>query len=738
MDVTSPEHDARVTAVRVAAAVSGLIIAFQVAGRATRDALFLSTHDVTALPRMILIASAVAIAAAVLMARPLTRFGPHRAVTALFAASAVVLLAEWALMATAPGLVAILLFLHINTVGALLVSGFWSAVNERFDPRSARKAIGTIGAAGTIGGLIGGVIAERAAVLLSVAAMLPLLAALHLAAAFLLPRLAPPPDAARHGEASDGGLASGVRVVAGSSYVRVLLLVVLLTTIAEGLLDYVFKVQAAAAASDGAPLLRLFALFYTFVSLFSVVLQAGFSRRALGRWGLARTAGSLSWVTAAGAAAALAVPGLVSALLARGAEAVTRNSLYRSAYELLFTPLPEDQKRAAKPLIDVGVLRIGDAAAAAVIQLLLFAAAGIAPTIMLGLALGLGVAGIALALPLHTGYVATLERSLLSRAVQLDMADVEDETTRSTLLLTAAGATRGGAVTAPPGVLEHEAGPHSLVPPDPGLARIERLRARNAAVVRTALASRPLEAAHVPHAIALLAWSDVAPDATRALQAVATRHTGQLVDALLDAEQEFTVRRRLPDVLAHARSPRALEGLLLGLEDKRFEVRVRCGRALARLVGGTAELAVSQERVFSAVIREAAVDRQVWESQRLLDQADDAEAGFVDEVLKDRASRSLEHVFTLLSLALPRQPLQVAFRGLHTDDAQLRGTALEYLEASLPVPVREKLWPVLDARSAPRGTAALRPREAIVADLLRSQQSIADHLAAVTRRAGAR
>jgi ATP:ADP antiporter, AAA family len=473
------------------------------------------------------------------------------------------------------------------------------------------------------------------------------------------------------------------------------------------------------------------------VSLLSVVVQAGFSRRALARWGLARTAGSLSWVTAAGAAAALAAPGLVSALVARGAEAVTRNSLYRSAYELLFTPLPEEQKRAAKPLIDVGVLRIGDAAAAAVIQLLILGAAGVAPTVMLALALGLGVAGIALALPLHTGYVATLERSLLSRAVQLDLADVEDETTRSTLLLTAAGATHSGAVTAPPGQLDHQAGPHSLVPPDPVLARIERLRARNAAVVRLALSSRPLEAAHVPHAIALLAWSEVAPDATRALQAVATRHTGQLVDALLDGDQEFTVRRRLPDVLAHARSSRAVEGLWLGLEDKRFEVRVRCGRALAKITGSAAGLAVSQERVFDAIMREAAVDRQVWESQRLLDQADDAEAGFVDEVLKDRASRSLEHVFTLLSLALPRQALQVAFRGLHTSDAQLRGTALEYLEASLPGPIRERLWPMLDVGSAPRAPAAPRPREAIVADLLRSQESIAAQLAALQRGPGA-
>ncbi len=43
-------------------------------------------------------------------------------------------------------------------------------------------------------------------------------------------------------------------------------------------------------------------------------------------------------------------------------------------------------------------------------------------------------------------------------------------------------------------------------------------------------------------------------------------------------------------------------------------------------------------------------------------------------------SQSLAHVFTLLSLVLPREPLQIAFRSLHADDRQLRGTALEYLE----------------------------------------------------------
>ena len=71
---------------------------------------------------------------------------------------------------------------------------------------------------------------------------------------------------------------------------------------------------------------------------------------------------------------------------------------------------------------------------------------------------------------------------------------------------------------------------------------------------------------------------------------------------------------------------------------------------------------------------------------------------------------------------LPREPLQIAFRSLHTDDEQLQGTALEYLEGVLPPPIRQRLWPFLETPAARRGSA--RPREEVMAELLRSNHSI--------------
>jgi hypothetical protein len=105
----------------------------------------------------------------------------------------------------------------------------------------------------------------------------------------------------------------------------------------------------------------------------------------------------------------------------------------------------------------------------------------------------------------------------------------------------------------------------------------------------------------------------------------------------------------------------------------------------------------------------------------------------VDELLRDRASRSLEHVFTLLSLVLPRQPLKIAFRGLHTTDPAMRGTSLEYLELMLPREIRDSLWPFLESRTTPESSTP--DRDAVMERLLKSNESIEMELTEL-RRAG--
>jgi HEAT repeat protein len=177
-------------------------------------------------------------------------------------------------------------------------------------------------------------------------------------------------------------------------------------------------------------------------------------------------------------------------------------------------------------------------------------------------------------------------------------------------------------------------------------------------------------------------------------------------------------------VLATYKDRAAMEGLIGGLADRRFEVRYRCGRALAHLADLDPALAMTREAAFQAVLREVESGAGVWESRNLLDRMDDESwSPVMDEFVRDRANRSLEHVFTLLALALPRQPLRIAFRGLHTDDPLLRGTALEYLESSLPPEIRRPLWPYLED-NRPKRPGSARPASDALHALLQSSESI--------------
>ncbi|HMG20741.1 MAG TPA: hypothetical protein VK607_05470, partial [Kofleriaceae bacterium] len=273
----------------------------------------------------------------------------------------------------------------------------------------------------------------------------------------------------------------------------------------------------------------------------------------------------------------------------------------------------------------------------------------------------------------------------------------------------------------------------SAVPPtrehaDRLVERIADLRSGDGPRVRRAL-GKPLVPELAPHAIALLAWDDVAEAATAALTAIAPRCTGVLVDALLDRDNQFAVRRRLPGILAAGDPAPAIRGLWRGLEDSRFEVRYRCGAALAHLATAGHARDITAADVYAAVKREISIDLRVWQSHRLLDAtADDV----LHRVLARRSSTGLEHVFTLLGLVLHAEPLRIALQAIHTDDPSLRGTALEYLESVLPAEIRVRLWPFLEVEATVR--PSVRSRAQIVAALELSHPSIRADLHAIAQR----
>ncbi len=713
---------------------AGLTVAFQLAGKATRDALFLSTFGVSALPKMLITAALVSAALTLGLTRVMARTGPGRLVPRLFWLSGCLLLAEWGLSGPARPAAAILFYLHFGGLGALLVSGFWALVNERFDPRSARGAIGRITTGASLGGLLGGILPERIGALVSLTAMLPVMAVMHLLAGFLVLWLRRATTSQEPASARKSAVPtrSPREIFLSSRYLQGIALLVALTATAEGLLDYVFKAGATHAFPDETTLLRLFAAFYTGTAVLAILLQLFVLKPMLNRFGIARSAATLPAGSSLGALTALLIPGFGTVFAARALEVVLHNSIFRAAYELLFTPVSPQEKRATKLVLDVGLARVGDVIAGALVQAALFAGLASA-TPLLGATILLGILALGVARQLHIGYVGALEQSLHRRAADLPVASDDQAAT----LLQSFGAfdlselrqqhaDKEGSSEA----IEAQQRLAVVRNSAPLSRRREGLTSSQPDMVISALESGPLREDQIESAISLLAWDEVAIRAMQALKPIALSNPAPLLLHLLNQDEDFAIRRRLVRVLADATSEEAFAGVLEALKDQRFEVRYRAGRALARMLSQNPELRVERETVVQAVLREVAVERGVWESRQLIDQADDDWSPMEAEVLRDRATRSLEHVFTLLSLILPPETLRLAFHGLHTQDAHLRGTALEYLESILPERVREKLWPFLEVQRRP--ATDLSPEQALQ-DLLASRESIVLALAAVRR-----
>jgi hypothetical protein len=729
---------------------AGAVTAQFVAGKATRDALFLASLDVTSLPAMIAVTSVVSIGLVILSSRALRRISPATFVPLAFLINAALLAASSALVYSAPDAAGITVYLLISGLGPLLGSGFWLIVTERFDPRTAKRRFGQIAGIGTLSGLLGGLLAERVGAVWGVAGMLPVLAALNILCAWQIRRFAQsrPPLDTRHAmdvspELAAAPARSGLHVLAGAPYLRNLAALVLVGTVGASLADYLFKAQAVEAFGRGDTLLRFFALYYAATGLLAFAVQTWASRLALEKLGLAFTAGTPSLALLAGGLGGLLAPGIESTLAARGGESIFRGSLFRAGYELFYTPIPSKERRAAKTVIDVGVDRVGDAVGGGLVRLILLLAPGVQYSAIVGAAMTCSAIGLVLASRLNRGYIQTLERSLLNRAVEIDLSDVEDMTTRTTInrTLSRLRTPRPPAPDAAHPRSERTAQPRrgasAVVPElDAEMLQILALRSKDRDRVLRALdVGEGIGRVLVPHVIPLLAWDTVAEEAVTALRRVAEEHVGELTDAIIDPNQPFAVRRRLARVFAVCVSQRAADAMLLGLDDLRFEVRFHCGRSLTAIVAKNPRIVIDRERILEVVRRETTVGRPVWESDRLLNRLEaDDEGLFVDAFVKERANRSLAHVFTLLSLILPAEPLQIAFRGLHTTDQGLRGTALEYLEGVLPATIRESLWPFLEDRRP--ATRVARRRDEILADLLRSSDSIMVNLAELKRQAG--
>lgn len=728
-----------------AAFTSLLLIAQQVAGKAARDALFLSSFHTVNLPLVMAAGALLSVAGVYWLSRLMVEKTPAAVMPVLFGVSALGFAVDWLLATHSPKAGALLVYFQTALLSPIMISTFWSLINERFDPRTAKRAASRIAAGGTLGGVLGGLAAWRASTIIQPLTILLLLALLNAAA--LVGTLV---TRARHEAAASGAnelsnaaaMASPLATLRDAPFLRSLGLLVALGAAISALLDYVLSVQVTAAFTSGQALLSFFSLFWLVVGVASLVLQMALGRLALEKLGLAVNIAILPGIIVLGGALGVAVPGLLSASLLRGAEAVQRNTLFRAAYELLYTPVPESSKRATKAVIDVGFDRLGTVLGSGLALAVVHLSPGAPSPWLLGVVVVLALITLPVTRRLHFGYVEALQAGLREGAAKLEGAteraaisvprtrsNSSAQNQREELIERIEELQPGGlsALVGDPREAEESAPARDGGAASQGedlLQTARALLADDADEVRRGLGRLEPRGPAIACAILLLGHPQHRREALEALRARAPQLTGQLLDALLDPSLDFVIRRRIPRVLAACSTQRAADGLLLGIADERFEVRYECGRALLQLTDDNPDIVVSEARVLDAIRREVESGRELTEqSAARVDEEElqGEQQALVEGLVRDRVDRSLEHMFTILSLILEREPLRMAFTGLHHEDQKYRGTALEYLDTVLPRDVRDIMWPYL-GESAPLSTA--RPASELLADLLTATETL--------------
>ena len=668
----------------LSAFVAVFMIAQQIASKAVRDGFFLAQYDVTALPVATFAAAVVSFGAALLLGKFMTAFSPAAAVPVLFAANGVAFGVEAALVEDLPRAIAAALFLHTAAFGGAVVSGFWSVINERFDPYTAKRVMGRIAGGATFGGVAGGALTWAFADvapkwLLTGFGASSLLCAVGIAVV------------ARGGQREGGArkaapLLAGVSVLAGHTYPRLIALLVFGGALMTATADYVFKASAV-EATEGGSLVGFFAVFYTATGVLTFLVQALGSRRALQWLGVVVTAALLPAVAAGLLAVAAIWPTLGTLVLLRGGAMVVENSLYRSGYELLYMAMPREQKRSAKVLIDLGCDRLGTAASSGLVLTVLALGSYVVDRALLLIALLVAVGLLVLLVGVRREYVASLAGKLRRSLVPEDDADdIQARMLAATFVAEVDiwESDLGGPATTDPGARSRRLTRDEL---------LERVRAR--ADEKTRAAPARSSAPVAPRS--LVSETLLATPLRARLRGVADlddelRHSapaliGQLGDLALSRRESLHVRLRAVELLAVVPSRRGAATSVELLQSPELRLRRMGALALLRMCTAAPALRPPQRTLTEQATKELRRPSRPLGERTTFERT----SPFRTDARGNEIAPSLEQVFLLLAIRGETEELQLALSAITSEDAVQRGTGLEYLENLLPGDLRPNL-----------------------------------------------
>lgn len=343
-------------ALRLGAAY-GLLLASLYMLKPARNSLFLSRVGPAELPAVMCVVAVIGGATALALAVFAESFSVERLLRWLLPVLGASVVAWWVGLREVPtGFLIAAFYVWVNLQGQITTALLWLLAGAVVDARRSRKVFALVGAFGIAGAVCGGAVTYELAPRLGTINLLPLCGLALLAARVSLSGVRQQEAPGRQRWRRQQGQMHGFT---SSPLMRVLLLMTLLGGVATSVIDFQFNAVVSSSLPDEDAKTAFFGSFFAYLNVGAFLFQLAFTSRLMARFGLAPSLLVLPGTLGAGGLLASVWPGLATATLLKATDASLRHSLYRSALELLFIPLPARVKRWFRVFLDAAIDNLG-------------------------------------------------------------------------------------------------------------------------------------------------------------------------------------------------------------------------------------------------------------------------------------------------------------------------------------------------------------------------------------------
>ncbi len=338
-----------------------LTIAVLLIIKPTVNALFLSELGISQLPFAYLLVAVTAVVSSFFYSKAISKYPLNKIIKTSLIGSIVVLISLGLLLNFGFNTVLLLYFFYVwSAIYAVLsASQFWVLANLVFNVREAKRLFGFIGSGAIMGGIIGGYLTSVLA---------PVIGNENLVfvAAFLLALCIPllhkiwrtRVKKLGHFKQKKRTITSSQRpwaAILKSKHLTYIASIVAVSVLVAKLVDYLFSEFASASFMDADELTSFFAFWFSTFNLVSLAVQLFFTHRIVGIWGVGFSLLLLPLGIFGGSILFLILPELSAVVVIKAMDGILKQSVHKSASELLALPLPFDLKNKTKSFIDVVV-----------------------------------------------------------------------------------------------------------------------------------------------------------------------------------------------------------------------------------------------------------------------------------------------------------------------------------------------------------------------------------------------